>query len=217
MGNILHKIKKIPFPADQYIPRETKKTQIVLHHTVSPTASINGDVATWRNSKSRIATCIIIGYDGTPYQLFSSKYWGYHLGIKELDVKKLGFQYTFLDDNTIGIEIDSAGGLTKKRGKWYDTYGHIISNDDVEEYPDGFRGYFGFQKYSSEQIEALKELLLFWNKRYDIPLDYNEDMWRLSGAALEGKPGIWSHVSYRLDKSDCHPQPELIKMLKSLN
>jgi len=30
------------------------------------------------------------------------------------------------------------------------------------------------------------------------------------------KPGVWTHVSYRSDKSDCHPDPNLIQMLKTL-
>jgi hypothetical protein len=62
----------------------------------------------------------------------------------------------------------------------------------------------------------VRKLLIFWNERYGIPLDYNQDMWALSSKALSGQDGVWTHVSFREDKSDCHPQPELIEMLKSL-
>jgi hypothetical protein len=41
-------------------------------------------------------------------------------------------------------------------------------------------------------------------------------MWEVSKEALKSVPGIWSHTSVRSDKSDCHPQLELIAMLKSL-
>ena len=41
-------------------------------------------------------------------------------------------------------------------------------------------------------------------------------MWDISDKALAGEAGVWTHVSFRTDKSDCHPQPELIQMLKSL-
>ncbi|MEQ8330025.1 MAG: N-acetylmuramoyl-L-alanine amidase [Longimicrobiales bacterium] len=34
--------------------------------------------------------------------------------------------------------------------------------------------------------------------------------------ALAGKPGVWTHTNVRKDKTDCSPQPKLIKMLKSL-
>ena len=41
-------------------------------------------------------------------------------------------------------------------------------------------------------------------------------MWEVSAEALKGKQGVWSHTSFRFDKSDIHPQPEIIEMLKSL-
>ena len=41
-------------------------------------------------------------------------------------------------------------------------------------------------------------------------------MWNLNEDALKGEPGIWSHTSYRPDKSDVSPQENLIKMLKNL-
>jgi len=87
---------------------------------------------------------------------------------------------------------------------------------NVQVYEQGFRGFYGFEKYTDAQIEAVRELLVFWNERYKIPLDYHDDMWDISNEALAGKAGVWTHVSYRKDKSDCHPQPELIEMLKSL-
>jgi hypothetical protein len=38
----------------------------------------------------------------------------------------------------------------------------------------------------------------------------------LNKEALNGLPGIWTHVNVRNDKFDCSPQPELIAMIKSL-
>ena len=214
--SIFDKLVQVDFPADQYVPEESKKTQICLHHTVSPNNSVKGDIMTWVRSKRRVATSIIIGGDGKAHQLFSSRYWAWHLGIKAAFFKKMDVPYQLLDIKCIGIEIDSAGGLTKKDDKWIDVYGYVVKNEDVIEYKDGYRGYYGFQKYTPEQIETVKDLLLLWNDRYGIPLDYKEDMWDVSVPALSGEPGVWSHTSYRSDKSDTHPQPELIEMLKSL-
>ena len=59
-------------------------------------------------------------------------------------------------------------------------------------------------------------LIIYLSNKYNIPLDYNENMWNVSHDALAGKSGIWTHVSYRQDKSDCHPQEELINALKKL-
>jgi hypothetical protein len=42
-------------------------------------------------------------------------------------------------------------------------------------------------------------------------------MWDLDNEALTGKNGVFTHVTYRADKSDMHPQPELIAMLTKLH
>ena len=38
----------------------------------------------------------------------------------------------------------------------------------------------------------------------------------LQDSALKGQPGLWTHANVRSDKFDCHPQPELLDMIKSL-
>lgn len=226
-------IKKVNFPVDRYYQIETPKNQIVLHHTVSGRGT-SGDIGTWINDKRRIATSLIIEHSGNVYQCFQSKYWAHHLGINSTFLKDKGFKdfndrNIILNKKSIGIEIDSWGGLilgdgTKMnfsgkivntiKGKYYAAYGNIV-NVPVIHYPNGFRGYYYFEKYTDEQIWSLGELLLILNKKYNIPLDYNNDMWDISNDALSGVPGIWSHTSY-VYKSDAHPQPELIEMLKYL-
>lgn len=213
----LKDIIQVDFPDDQYIRKQTDKKQIVLHHTVSGQGA-DGDIAWWRQTSQRIGTQIIVDWEGKIYQCFSSKYWAYHLGAGNYN----------LDKHSIGIEIDSWGGLVKHNRLWYPAKWdgklkkHIanISHKpikNVQHYPNGFRGFYAYEKYSKKQIEAVRKLLVYWNETYGIPLDYNEDMWDVSDKALSGNKGVWSHVSYRKDKSDCHPQKELVKMLKSLS
>lgn len=209
------KLKQVDFPKEQYVSRETKKKQIVLHHTVSGDG-IEGDVSSWLATKQRIATCIIVGRDGIMYQCFSSRYWGYHLGVKASQFAEFGLPYDLLDDNAIGVEIDSYGGLVKKGNKWYNVYGGVVDSRKVIEYPEGYRGYFGFEKYNDKQIQVIEETLRYWGERYDIDLQYHENMFEYNKDALKGTEGVWSHSSFRQDKSDVHPQPELIQMLKSL-
>lgn len=212
----LNEIILVDFPDNQFIKEQTNKKQIVIHHTVSG-QGVEGDIAWWRQTSQRIATAIIIGWDGKIYQCFSSKYWAYHLGAGNKN----------LDMSSIGVEIDAWGGLVRHNRLWYpakwdaklkrnvaNTAVKPITN--VQTYEQGYRGFYGFEKYTDAQIEAVRQLLVFWNERYKIPLDYNEDMFEVSQEALSGKSGIWSHTSFRNDKSDIHPQPELIEMLKSL-
>jgi N-acetyl-anhydromuramyl-L-alanine amidase AmpD len=215
----LNEIIVVDFPENQYVKEQTDKKQIVLHHTVSG-QGVDGDISWWRKTVERIGTAIIIGWDGKIYQCFSSKYWAYHLGAGNSN----------LDKQSIGIEIDSWGGLVRFNRQWYpakwdenlkqnvaNTNIKPIPERNVQIYVNGFCGFYGYEKYSDAQIEAARKLLIYWGERYKIPLKYNENMWDLNNDALSGKAGVWTHVSYRGNKkSDCHPQPELINMLKSL-
>ena len=215
----LSDIIQVDFPDDQYYKKQTAKKQLVLHHTVSG-QGVNGDINWWRSTADHIATAIIVDWKGGIYQCFSSKYWGHHLGIHASN-------NVALNKASIGIEIDAWGGLVRKKKDWYpakwdkDLKKHVANTKvapikKVQQYSHGFRGFYGFEKYTDEQIEAVRQLLVYWRDVYDIPLDYNEDMWDISQLALSGEAGVWTHVSYRKDKSDCHPQPKLVKMLKSL-
>lgn len=219
------------FPIDRYYRVQTDKKQIVLHHTVSG-RGVNGDINWWKNNPSRIATSVVINWDGKIHQCFSSNYWAHHLGITNEIFTKKGI-YTInnltLNKQSIGIEIDAWGGLVKQNGKWYPAYwdnnkkrnvaylqAGEIPLDRVYEIPEGYKGFKAFEKYTDEQIESVRQLIIYWHDKFNIPLDYNDDMWDVSVRALRGESGIWSHTSYRSDKSDCYPDERLIRMLKSL-
>ena len=194
----------------KYYKKIYEKKQICLHHTVSG-PGIRGDLITWKKFESHIATCVIIGRDGTINQLFPSKYWGYHLGAGK----------SSLDKHSIAIELDNWGQLEERDGKLYTVYDTVV-DVPIVHYPTGFRGEQVFEAYTVDQLRATGELLLYWNKRYNIPLKYNKDMWDVSQEALLGVPGIWTHVSYRpwpstKNKWDCHPDPNLISLLKTIS
>jgi len=192
---------------DRYYKEEHEKRQIVLHHTVSGPGT-RGDLITWKKYKSNIGTCVIIERDGTINQLFSSKYWAYHLGCGK----------PWLDKTSIGIELDNWGQLTEKDGQLYTVYKSKV-DVPIVHYPEGFRGEQIYEAYPEAQLRSLGELLLLWNKNYKIPLIYNEDMWDVSKRALNGVGGIWAHVSYRPlpQKFDVHPDPNLKSMLRTIS
>ena len=84
------------------------------------------------------------------------------------------------------------------------------------EYPEGYRGYYGFEKYTDAQIESTRQLVEFWGNAYDIDLSYKGDqIFDIDTRALKGENGVWTHTTVRPDKSDLHPQTEIINMLKS--
>jgi N-acetyl-anhydromuramyl-L-alanine amidase AmpD len=206
----------LDFPKEQYKQVVTQKNQIVLHHTGSG-SNAEGVARYWKGNPKKIATGFIIDASGELYQLFDSKYCGYHLGVSKREFNHFGLPYKQLNFSSIGLELTCWGALTCKYDKFYNWVGKEIPKENVQVYEDKFRGEYFYEKYTDAQLERTARTLKYWNKRWDIPLDYNEDMWAISKNALMGKPGIYTHVSYRLTgKWDCHPQPELIQMLKSL-
>lgn len=220
------------FPENQYVKKETKKCQIVLHHTVSG-AGVDGDINTWLGDNSRIATHYIIERNGTIHQCFDDKYSGKHLGVKTdmfhqngIDLiyrKRLdGVMYAanneLLDEQSIGIEIDSFGGLVKHGDVYMTAYNKPIGLGYlIQEYPSQFRGYNAFEKYTEAALKSLESLLVMLTDKHNINRQYYDTIWSVNKKALSGVGGIFTHASYRIDKSDCHPQPSLIDMLRRLS
>jgi N-acetyl-anhydromuramyl-L-alanine amidase AmpD len=205
------------FPTDQYYAELTVKKAVCLHHTVSGPGVI-GDITWWNKTPERIATHYIIDREGTVHQCIDEKYWAHHLGIKAETFASMGIpaNNTGLNKQTIGIELDSWGWLKEVGENVYQTSLGTAFTGEVEQYDPLFRNKMYYEKYTDAQLDSLWTLLLEITARHEIPTGYNEAMWQLSKQALNGAPGIWSHTSYRPDKTDCHPQPELIDLLKSI-
>jgi hypothetical protein len=108
------------------------------------------------------------------------------------------------------------GPITKKGTKYYNYVGGEIKAEEVTELDKPYKGFKLWHKYTDEQIASIKDLLLLWNEKYDIPLEYNEDIWAVTKRALKNEPGVYTHNSVRPDKADVYPCPRLIEMLKSL-
>jgi N-acetyl-anhydromuramyl-L-alanine amidase AmpD len=203
----LNSIIQTPLPATQYYREVNLKTQIVLHHTAGGT--LNSTLSWWKLTPARIATAFLIDRDGSIHQCFHSSYWAHHLGTK----LKTNTQ---LNKQSIGIELCNWGPLTRKPNQKPDevptflTYiGKELPISDAVMYPEGYRGYQFYQKYTTPQLESLKLLLEYLGEKYDIPCEMQDDIWEVNPLALGGEKGVFSHGSYRKDKSDCHPQLQL--------
>ena len=204
-----------PLDSSQYINETTDKNQIVLHHTVS--GPDGAQVVRWWNSnEERVATCVVISRNGEIHQAFSSKKWGYHLGLGAKQFAKVGLPYRNLNKSSIGIEICAWGPLKYEGGKFYTVYGKEVPADQVEELETPFKNHKFWNSYSPEQIDSTVKLIKYWSERYGIPTDYKEDMWDVSKDAMSGAPGVWTHNSFRKDKSDIYPSADLIEALKAI-
>jgi len=211
---------------DQYYVETHPKKQIYLHHTAgasNPYSTIDW----WRQDAGKIATSAVIAgkpldknskyTDGEIFEVFDSKYWAYHLGIKQAVFAAHGVPYQSLDKISIGLEICNWGQLTHSDKGWVSYVNTIIPDSEVVEYQVPHRGYTHYQKYTPAQIQSVHDLLVKWNVEHGIPIKYNGDsIFDVSVGALKGAAGVYTHCSVRPDKNDIHPQPDMIAMLKSL-
>jgi N-acetyl-anhydromuramyl-L-alanine amidase AmpD len=208
------KIIQVRLKETQYYQEEFPKKQIVLHHTVS-NGNAKNVMAWWAKTPVKVGTAFIIDREGVIHQCFSSKHWAHHLGTKS----KLNKQ---LNQQSIGIELCSWGALKRSplksgiKATFTSSTGVVVPNNEVVELEKPFRGSIYFQKYTQKQLKSMQILVNYLCEMYSIPKDYNPDMWVLSKNALSGKSGIYTHTSFRKDKSDCVPQSDLIEVIKSL-
>lgn len=218
------KLTQTSFPASQYIAEEQPKKQIYIHHTAG-NADPFAVFTSWAGNQERIATCVTIGgmpkqnsnwIDGEVVQGFSSKYWAYHLGLKESTFQKFNVPYRSLDKISIGIEICNWGQLTTRNGKFYNYVNKEVQASEVCELENPHRGFKYYHNYTDAQISAVKDLLVMWNQKYNIPLSYYADIWDVTPRALRGESGVFTHNSVRYDKVDVYPHPKLVAMLQSL-
>lgn len=208
-------IRQISFPQSQYYTQKQNKKQIYLHHTAG--GPKGEDVYRWwAKDPGRVATCVVISRNGEIIQGFKSDRWAYHLGVKTQHFKNMGLPYINLDKTSIGVEICNWGQLRYKEGKFINYVNREVPESEIIELNLVHRGYRYYQSYTEEQINSVKELLLYWGNFYKIPLNYNEDIWDLTERAYKGEPGVFTHNSVRPDKVDAYPHPSLISMLKSL-
>lgn len=206
MSSIKNRLKPVNFPAKNYFTALQRKTQIVLHHTAGGSAM--SAINWWKtrnDGKGTIATPYVIERDGTIYQLFNTFAWAHHLGVSGKPN---------LCRFSIGIELVCWGAIAES------DIGKRVPEKEVVDYGFGggamFRGSRYFQNYTDAQLESISLLLPILSTFADIPLVYNEkNLFSLSPDALAGVPGLYTHVSYRQDKSDLHPQQELKEVLRT--
>jgi hypothetical protein len=223
-------VKKIFFPGNQYVQRKTLKDIFVIHHSAGWDDARQMYNIWASDMNGRVCTAYGITDDGTIYQGFDTVYWGHALYVNSKrnlvpSMYKTPLHNVLLNSRAIQVEVCNWGPLFEKNDKlyaWpaYQTQKWLpkyeVPRSRAIYYEEGFKGFKWYERYTDDEIESLRKLILHHHDKDGINLDYHDDMWSASDKALGGTPGIWTHVSYRTDKSDCHPQPELIQMLKSL-
>ncbi len=214
---------------DEYINELHFKKQIILHHTAGgPRPDFT--IGWWEQETQRVGTAFVIGrktgvnpnpFDGVVYRAFPEYLWAYHLGLSSKNSNISAEQRSSLNKTSIGIEICSYGPVIKQEDGTFKTVvnNKVILADEVMDMGSEWRGYRYYEKYTEKQLDACKHLILTLAWFFNIPIvqtEYDKEWFGIDKDALNGTPGIWTHVHYRKDKTDCFPQPELIEMLNSL-
>lgn len=161
-----------------------------------------------------------VSFDGVVYKTFEDMYWAHHLGTDRQNNK-------ILNQQSVGIEICNYGPLkVGKDGQYYNYVNKPVPVDQTVRLGAAFKNFSFFHRYTNTQLQATKELLQDIATRHSIDLkaglvatiklkgvaaafDINMD-------ALNGRPGLYTHVNVIKTKFDCHPQQELIDMLMTL-
>ena len=226
-------------PEGEYVKQATSKKWIVLHAN-------NGlhdpykQIDTWaKDQRGRVGSNYVIGglnpaigaepdeLDGKILQSIKDLYWGYHLG----PVKN-----PMIQSNSISIELCSAGPLELKDEKYYTWFGLEVDPNQVAILSQPFKGHLYFHKYSKNQIDSLKALLILLKGRHGIDLTsglyerLNTVVGNTRSVSIAHapafdysiknesttKPGMYTHGNLNKGKLDLFPQHELIEMIKTL-
>lgn len=215
---------------DEYVVANTTKHWLLFHHTAGSSDPF-ATVKQWNDdTRGRIATQYVIGgistkgdakNDGVVVECFPDQGWAYHLGDNG---------NSHLHPESIGIEICNYGFLELRAdGKYYNYVGSVIPNDQVCDLGSNFNGHRYYHKYTDKQIENLGKLCKEIARRHpNIDLKSGLQTWlKTETAAIAfgykddayfGKipKGILTHTNIRKDKTDCSPQPNLIRLIQSL-
>ena len=217
-------IENYYLPKNEYVSGKFKNDYIILHHTAgwdNPKQVVDY----WaKDSVGRVATEFVIGgqrctdgrntYDGKIIRAYPEGNQGYHIGTS-------GSSY--MNTHSVGIELCNMGWV--KNGKTYTN--SIIRPDQIVSLKEPFRGYISWHKYTTKQIEVLRDLLLYVANRDNIDLHTGIYKWiKTEGAmkafdfhqdAYSGKvKGLITHANIRKSKYDVSPQDNLIDMILTL-
>ncbi len=189
--------------SDYYYKEETPKKKIVIHFTMG---YLKGDIATL--TKGHVSVPFVLARSGNVYNIFSSKYWSYHLG------KSASGGNTAMSQQCIGIEISNIGPLKLIGNNLVTTYNDTdiyctLSDSSLyTKLPKKYRGFEYYATFTNAQYDALIKLIRFLCAKYSIPMNFIEENKRyetLTDQEFTAFNGIVSHVNCRKDKCDIGP------------
>lgn len=189
-------------PPTEYNARVYRKTNIVLHHTVSSNAQ--SPLTWWSQSPETVAAAFVIDKDGSIYRAFPEEMWAHHLGLKTAN-------NLTLNRRSIAIELVNEGFTwTVPQDKdlhWFCKYDIHGKPGPIYRGPvtkKAWRNGLWWPDYPEAQLYSCFWLVADLLRRYTSiaptiapPLIFDP--------STPNKYGIYSHHHVRIDKTDLSP------------
>jgi N-acetylmuramoyl-L-alanine amidase len=169
------------------------KERVVVHFTAG---YLKGDMAALSKKDNHVSVPFVMARDGTIYQLFSSKYWSYHLG------KGAAGGNSPMSKSAVAIELSNVAYLREKNGMLVDPYGapycSLADTDAYVTLPQAYRGYTRFATFTDAQYKSLISLLRYITLTYKIPATFLPEPQRYDVYPnVASFRGITTHVNYQ--------------------
>ncbi len=176
-----------------YYAQAVAKKRIVVHFTAG---YLKGDMAALTKKDNHVSTPFVVARDGTIYQLFSSKYWSYHLG------KGAQGGNTEMSKSSVAIELSNVAYLREKDGNLVDPYGGLYCTlAETEAYTTlatPYRGHKRFATFTDAQYVSLIDLLRYLTATYNIPAAFLPEKTRCDVCPdVTTFKGITTHANYQ--------------------
>lgn len=129
---------------------------LVMHYTAGRSA--RSSIAWLTDRASRASAHLVIARDGTPTQLVPFDRVAWHAGQSRWE------GLTGLNAHALGIELDNAGILTRRGGKWRAWFGGEYPDDEVVEavhkHETESRGWHAYAEAQLESAVTIAQLLV---------------------------------------------------------
>lgn len=199
-----------------YYREARAKERIVVHFTAG---YLKGDMAALTRKDNHVSVPFVVARDGSVYQLFSSKYWSYHLG------KGAQGGNEAMSGSSVAIELSNVAYLREKDGNLVDPYGSpYCTPADTEAYvtlPKAYRGYTRFATFTDAQYVSLINLLRYLSATYSIPPAFLPEPQRYDVyPSVAQFRGVTTHVNYQPEsygKWDLGPAFDWTRVIAALN
>lgn len=151
----------LPFRKSPNLSGKLKPRYLVMHYTAGRSAVESVDWLTQKRAKA--SAHVVVGRDGSVTQLAPFDRVTWHAGESSWD------GLVGLNEYSLGIEMDNAGRLERKGGKWCAWFGTTYPDEEVMEAVHKHESLpAGWHIYPPEQLEAALEVALTLVRKYDL-------------------------------------------------